>query len=102
VQKLNGKLAIEYVRYRDEEGDIGRVSRQQKFLKALLQGFAKPQLITKLPDLIKEFAAAVKTDMPTKEMVTLTPIINEAAKSGLHTEWVSGTPWNSVYKRMYQ
>jgi LCP family protein required for cell wall assembly len=92
VQKLNGKLAIEYVRYRDEEGDIGRVSRQQKFLKALLQEFAKPQLITKLPELIKEFAAAVKTDMPTKEMVKLIPLINEAAKSGLHTEWVSGTP----------
>lgn len=92
VQRLNGKLAIEYVRYRDEEGDIGRVSRQQKFLKALLQEFTKPQLITKLPDLIKEFAAAVKTDMPTQEMVKLIPIINEAAKSGLHTEWVSGTP----------
>lgn len=92
MQKLNGKRAIEYVRYRDEEGDIGRVSRQQKFLKALLQEFAKPQLITKLPDLIKEFAAAVKTDMPTKEMVKLIPIINDAAKSGLHTEWVAGTP----------
>jgi LCP family protein required for cell wall assembly len=92
VQKLNGKLAIEYVRYRDEEGDIGRVSRQQKFLKALLQEFAKPQLITKLPELIKEFAAAVKTDMPTKEMVKLIPIINDAAKLGLHTEWVEGTP----------
>ena len=36
VQKLNGKAAIEYVRYRDEEGDIGRVARQQKFLTALL------------------------------------------------------------------
>jgi LCP family protein required for cell wall assembly len=92
VQKLNGKTAIEYVRYRDEEGDIGRVSRQQKFLKALLQEFSKPQLITKLPDLIKEFAAAVRTDMPTKEMVKLIPIINDAAKSGLHTEWLSGTP----------
>jgi LCP family protein required for cell wall assembly len=92
VQKLNGKLAIQYVRYRDEEGDIGRVSRQQKFLKALLQEVSKPQVITKLPDLIKEFAAAVKTDMPTKEMVALVPVINEAAKVGLHTEWVSGTP----------
>lgn len=92
VQKLNGKRAIEYVRYRDEEGDIGRVSRQQKFLKALLQEFAKPQLITKLPELIKEFAAAVKTDMPTKEMIKLIPIISDAAKLGLHTEWVAGTP----------
>jgi len=92
VQKLTGKTAIEYVRYRDEEGDIGRVARQQKFLKALLQEFSKPQLIAKLPDLIKEFAVAVRTDMPTKEMVMLIPIINDAAKVGLHTEWLSGTP----------
>lgn len=92
VQKLMGKKAIEYVRYRDEEGDIGRVNRQQKFLKALLQELSKPQLISKLPDLIKEFASAVKTDMPTKEMVKLIPIINESVKSGLHTEWLAGTP----------
>lgn len=92
VQKLNGKKAIEYVRYRDEEGDIGRVARQQKFLKALLQEFTKPQLITKLPDLVKEVSKAVRTDMPTSEMVKLIPIVNDAAKSGLNTEWVSGTP----------
>jgi len=92
VQKLNGKTAMEYVRYRDEEGDIGRVARQQKFLKALLQEISKPQIITKLPELIKEFAAAVKTDMPTKEMVKLIPIINDGAKAGLQTESLSGTP----------
>lgn len=92
VQKLNGKTAMEYVRYRDEEGDIGRVTRQQKFLKALLQEFSKPQLITKLPELIKEFSLAVKTDMPTKEMVKLIPIINEATKAGLQTESVAGIP----------
>lgn len=92
VQKLNGKTAIQYVRYRDEEGDIGRVARQQKFLKALLQEFTKPQIITKLPDLISEFAKAVKTDMPTQVMVKLIPVVSDAAKSGLDTEWVSGTP----------
>lgn len=92
VQKLNGKTAIEYVRYRDEEGDIGRVNRQQKFMKALLQEISKPQLIIKLPDVIREFAATVRTDMPTKDMAKLIPVINEAAKSGLHTEWLSGTP----------
>lgn len=92
VQKLNGKTAIEYVRYRDEEGDIGRVSRQQKFMKALLQEISKPQLIIKLPDVIKEFVAAVRTDMSTKDMAKLIPVINEAAKSGLHTELLLGTP----------
>jgi cell envelope-related function transcriptional attenuator common domain len=92
IQKLNGKAAIEYVRYRDEEGDIGRVARQQKFLKALLQEFTKPQLITKLPDIVRQFSTAVKTDMPSNEMLKLIPIVSTAAKLGLETEWVSGTP----------
>jgi len=92
IQDLNGRTAIEYVRYRDEEGDIGRVTRQQKFLKSLLQKFANTQMIAKLPALIEQFAIAVKTDMPVKEMIKLIPIINDVAKSGLRTEWVSGTP----------
>ncbi|MBP2649530.1 MAG: cell envelope-related transcriptional attenuator [Firmicutes bacterium] len=92
VQRMNGRTAIEYVRYRDEAGDIGRVSRQQKFLKALVQEFTKPQIITKLPELIKSFASAVKTDMPTREMVKLIPIAGDVAKAGLSTEAVNGTP----------
>ncbi|MEG1346199.1 MAG: LCP family protein, partial [Acidaminococcaceae bacterium] len=39
-QHLDGKLAGEYVRFRsDELGDIGRVQRQQRFLKALASEF---------------------------------------------------------------
>ena len=34
-QHLDGKQAMEYVRFRDEEGDIGRIARQQKFLNAI-------------------------------------------------------------------
>lgn len=49
-------------------------------------------MIAKLPDFIKECAQAVKTDMPLREMVTLVPVASDAAKSGLNTEWVTGTP----------
>ncbi|MEN6564822.1 MAG: LCP family protein [Veillonellales bacterium] len=92
VQKLTGRTAIEYVRYRDEEGDIGRVARQQKFLKAVMQEFTKPQLITRLPELVKQFSTAVRTDMPTSKMLQLIPIANDAVKAGLETQWVTGTP----------
>lgn len=92
VQRMNGKTAIQYVRYRDEEGDIGRVARQQKFMKAFLHEFTDPRLVTRLPDIIKECSSTLKTDMPTYEMVKLAPVISAAAKEGLHGEWVSGTP----------
>ena len=35
-QHMDGATAITYVRYRDEEGDIGRIERQQKFMKAVM------------------------------------------------------------------
>jgi len=92
VQRLNGKEAIKYVRYRDEEGDIGRVARQQKFLKAVLKELASPQTVVRLPELAKEFSAAVKTDMPLSKMLKLLPMIQEAASSGLATATVPGTP----------
>ncbi|MBP2654038.1 MAG: cell envelope-related transcriptional attenuator [Firmicutes bacterium] len=92
VQRMDGKTAVEYVRYRDEEGDIGRVARQQKFLKALTQEFTKPKILTKLPELVRVFAEMVKTDMPTREMVKLIPIVKEAASAGLNTEMLNGTP----------
>lgn len=92
TQRLNGQTAVEYVRYRDEEGDIGRVARQQKFLQALVNECTKPQIITKLPEIISQFASTVKTDMPIKKMISLIPIVSEAAKNGLQTEWVTGTP----------
>ena len=92
VQKLSGKEAIKYVRYRDEEGDIGRVARQQKFLKAVLKELASPQTVVRLPELAKEFATAVKTDMPLSKMLKLLPMVQEAAASGLVTATVPGEP----------
>ena len=37
-QHLDGKTAIQYVRFRDEEGDIGRIRRQQHSRQGVHQG----------------------------------------------------------------
>ncbi len=92
VQKLSGKEAIKYVRYRDEEGDIGRVARQQKFLKAVLKELASPQTVVRLPELAKEFYGAVKTDMPLSKILKLLPAVQEAASAGLATATIPGAP----------
>lgn len=92
VQHLNGQQAIEYVRYRDEEGDIGRVARQQKFLKAVFNELDSPQIISKIPDLIRAFSQAVRTDLPAGKMLQLASIVKDASQTGLQTEMVGGTP----------
>ncbi|MGI6263037.1 MAG: LCP family protein [Succiniclasticum sp.] len=65
-QHLDGKKSGQYVRFRaDELGDIGRVQRQQKFLKALgLQMFSVNN-ITKIPSIVATVDKYVETDMTT-------------------------------------
>lgn len=92
VQHMDGKTAIQYVRYRDAEGDIGRIQRQQKFLKAVFNEIASPSVITKIPAIIKEVGATVKSDMSTSEMLNLAQILNDAYKQGLKTDMVPGKP----------
>jgi LCP family protein required for cell wall assembly len=92
VQRMDGKTALQYVRYRDEDGDVGRVMRQQKFLKAVMEELLNPQIVLNLPNLIKEFSSAVKTDMPLSEMLKMAKIADVAAKAGLNTYAVDGVP----------
>lgn len=61
---LNGRDVEGYLRYRkDGLGDIGRTSRQQWFLKALMEKLQTPEAITKIPEALKIANAYVQTDM---------------------------------------
>ena len=63
-QHLNGQQAGQYVRFRhDEMGDIGRVARQQKFLKALATQAIRPINIIRLPQIVAILGESVQTNM---------------------------------------
>ncbi len=91
-QHMDGKTAIQYVRYRDSEGDIGRITRQQHFMKAVLDKIISPSIITKLPAIIKEVSSALETDMSASKMISLVNILKDARDNGLNTEMVPGKP----------
>lgn len=91
-QHMDGKTAITYVRYRDEEGDIGRVKRQQKFMKAVMDQVASPMIIPRLPSIIREVSKTVDTDLSVRQLLELAGSLKEAQKNGLKTEMIQGTP----------
>ena len=91
-QHMDGKTAMTYVRYRDEEGDIGRIARQQKFMQAAMDKLSSPAIITKLPAIIKEIFNAVETDLSLKQMLEFAVSVKDAQKNGLSTEMVPGKP----------
>ncbi|MCD4812092.1 LCP family protein [bacterium] len=57
-QLLDGRQCLNYVRFRhDREGDIGRIRRQQKFVKAFVSQLVR---FTKVPRTINAFVAFFK------------------------------------------
>jgi LCP family protein required for cell wall assembly len=91
-QHMDGKTAVTYVRYRDEEGDIGRIGRQQKFMKAVMDKVTSPSIITKLPSIIREIMSSVKTDLSFRQLLEFAGTLKEAQKNGLKTDMVPGKP----------
>jgi len=92
-QHLDGKTAMQYVRYRDEEGDIGRIRRQQKFIMALYHEIASKNIIAKVPGVSKQIMSMVKTDLSLKEMVELGNVMRDMMeKDGMKMSMVPGEP----------
>lgn len=87
MQHMTGDKAIQYVRYRDGEGDIGRIARQQHFMRAVIEKLLSPAILPKLPQIMEEIASAVETDMPA--MAQLLPSVRE---QGIKSTMLPGQP----------
>ena len=94
-QHLNGKQAIGYVRYRDEEGDIGRIARQQKFVKAVMEKVTSPGIITDLPEIASVVYENIETDMSLRQLLELAGAFKEAKSQGLKAEMIPGEPYDN-------
>lgn len=71
-QVMDGLTALKYARFRaDEEGDIGRMRRQQEIIQAAMKKAASPALFTKAPQLISALYHTIGTDMTVGDMVKL-------------------------------
>ena len=59
---LDGAKSLEYLRYRGEElGDVGRVQRQQKFVKAIYSKILQFETLPRLPAIADIFKNEVET-----------------------------------------
>ena len=92
LQHMDGEKAVTYVRYRDEEGDIGRVRRQQEFMAACMDKLTSPSIIPKIPAIISELMDAVQTDLSFRQILGLAGALRDAQKNGLDMEMVPGKP----------
>jgi LCP family protein required for cell wall assembly len=71
-QRLTGAQATGYIRFRyDALGDIARVERQRKVLRALMQELRQPSVVMATPRLLQAFAQNTQTNLTATELMTL-------------------------------
>ena len=100
-QKLNGQQAMGYVRFRhDNYGDIGRITRQQKFIGAFVGELIRSKNILKLPFLLQQLSTNIKTDLSARKILTIAAELKLAYEQGniqMHVIPGTGEYINGVY-----
>jgi LCP family protein required for cell wall assembly len=90
-QKLSGKQAHDYIRYRDNlRGDIVRIEHQQSFLKATAKELTKPSNVLKAPFAISAALREIKTNMPPSKIIRLLNLARMFSVDDIHTVMVPG------------
>jgi LCP family protein required for cell wall assembly len=95
LQRLNGTQAVGYCRFRhDEEGDRGRMRRQQQFIEALMKEMRKPENLSRLPQLVKIFKQNIETDMTVGEVLDLAHVYKNFDRKKIRNGQIDGSDQN--------
>lgn len=90
-QHLDGSQSGQYVRFRsDELGDIGRVQRQQRFLKALTEQTLQFGNVLKLPKFVQIIKEHITTDVSGVEMLKLANQVRKIKSGEVSAEMLPG------------
>ncbi len=89
---LTGNQAMGFVRFRhDALGDIGRVQRQQIFVRAVLDKAIKPGSWSHLPKLIEIADRHIKSDMNIGDLIGIAAFIRAVPKENQFLAMLPGT-----------
>ncbi len=71
-QHLNGNQALQLLRYRhDENGDIGRIQRQQMVMRSLMEQTISPATIGRIPQILSVVQSHIDTNLSMEELMAL-------------------------------
>ena len=89
---FNGKKALFYLRTRNifENGDLGRIDNQQKFLKAMVDELVKKNESLNLSTMVETYLKYVKTNIPLSIMMDFAKNISNFSSENMKTYTVPG------------
>jgi LCP family protein required for cell wall assembly len=92
-QVLNGARAEQYLRFRnDPEGDIGRIRRQQHFLRAALAAVRRPAVWVRLPQIAETARAEVETDLTNSQILGWMRRVQGLSPDAISAYTIEGRP----------
>jgi len=90
-QILNGEQAVGYARFRhDEEGDYGRMRRQQQVIRALVRRLKDPGIVTKFAKLAEAVKETLETDLTVEQMIDLAFLYKDFDQSKMRSGQIKG------------
>ena len=93
LQTLNGKEVEGFLRFRhDGLGDIGRTSRQQWFLKSLIEMLQTPAVIPQIPEALRLAMTYIKTDMSLYELSHFAVFVRDINMDAVEVATLPGGP----------
>lgn len=85
-QHMTGEQVVQYARFRhDAMGDIGRMERQQKVIKLVIEEIKKPQNLPKAPALLSALHQAVLTNFTLDQLLAFARKMDEYKSDGIQT-----------------
>ncbi|MVO99748.1 LCP family protein [Paenibacillus lutrae] len=86
MQHLDGKTALQYVRFRhDATSDFSRTERQRKFLTAVADKMQSTESILKLPSILKKMQPYITTNLSLNDMIKLSSLGMDAKAGGIES-----------------
>ncbi|MBW4542378.1 MAG: LCP family protein [Myxacorys chilensis ATA2-1-KO14] len=90
-QHLNGNQTLQLLRYRyDENGDIGRIQRQQMVMRALMEQALNPATVARFPKILSVVQSHIDTNLTVEELVALVGFGTQVNRSNTKMLMVPG------------
>ncbi len=95
---LDGKRALEYVRFRGKSADQGRVRRQQIFIREILKRLKNPSLLWRLPKYTRAVLSGFHTNLSLWDMAALLLEGRRVGWKNIRLMSLPGTPYGNLWK----
>lgn len=102
VQRLDGKHALMYARYRDPlRADFGRTERQRELMQIVAGELKSPSMVLKLPSILKAVTPYTESNIKPDQLLKLMSLAIKVDSGNMRMEQVPPVEFLSETQNMY-